>query len=65
MTKVKTKDFLAQVRQEVSKVTWPSRKEVMVSMVMVFVMVSLASLFFFAVDAIVFNAVQFILGLGS
>ena len=42
--------FFQEVRQEVSKVTWPTRKETMITTAMVFVMVVLASLFFLAVD---------------
>ncbi len=41
-----------QVRSEVSKVTGPSRRETMITTLMVFVMVILAALFFFAVDQI-------------
>ncbi len=42
--------FLQQVRSEVSKVTWPSRRETVTTAIMVFVMVFLAGLFFFLVD---------------
>ena len=42
--------FLQQVRAETSKVTWPSRRETMVSTIMVLVMVVLAATFFFAAD---------------
>ena len=42
--------FLKQVRSETAKVTWPSRRETMISTVMVFVMVFLAAVFFFAAD---------------
>ena len=45
--------FLQQVRQEVSKVTWPSRNEVLISTVMVLVLVIAASLFFLAADQII------------
>ena len=63
--KMKAGEFITQVRQEVAKVTWPSRKEVMLSAIMVFAMVTLAAVFFLMVDAILYNGVQFILGLGS
>ena len=49
-TRTTPAQFFRQVRQEVSKVTWPSRKETMITTAMVFVMVVLASLFFLAVD---------------
>jgi len=54
-----------QVRQEVSKVTWPTRKETMISTVMVFIMVVLASLFFLFVDWILALGVRLVFGLGG
>jgi preprotein translocase subunit SecE len=45
-------EFIQQVREETCKVTWPSRKEVMISTVMVLIMVALASVFFLLVDAV-------------
>ncbi|WP_240229355.1 preprotein translocase subunit SecE [Devosia lacusdianchii] len=45
--------FLQQVRQETSKVTWPSRNEVLISTVMVIVLVIAASLFFLAADQVI------------
>lgn len=45
--------FLQQVRQEVSKVTWPSRNEVLISTVMVLVLVTAASLFFLVADQVI------------
>ena len=42
--------FLQQVRAEASKITWPSRRETMISTAMVLVMVIFAALFFFAAD---------------
>ncbi len=57
--------FLQEVRQEVSKVTWPTRRETGISTAMVFLMVFLATLFFFLVDQILANGVQLIFGLGG
>ncbi len=57
--------FIRQVRQEASKVTWPTRKETGITTLMVFIMVILAALFFLAVDQILGFAVRFILGLGA
>jgi preprotein translocase subunit SecE len=42
--------FLRQVKQEVKKVTWPVKKDVMRATVMVLVIVAIASVFFFFVD---------------
>jgi preprotein translocase subunit SecE len=63
MAKITPMQFYQQVRQEVSKVTWPSRKETTVTSAMVFVMVIVVSLFFLVVDYILGEGVSFILGL--
>ncbi len=42
--------FLQQVRSETSKVTWPSRRETLITTALVLVMVFIASIFFLAVD---------------
>ena len=52
MAKTNPGEFIQQVREEAAKITWPSRKEVMVSTVMVVIMVAAASAFFLLVDAI-------------
>ena len=54
MAKSKTNpfEFIQQVRQETNKVTWPTRKETMITTVMVLIMVALASVFFLGVDAV-------------
>lgn len=57
--------FFRQVRQEASKVTWPTRKETGITTMMVFIMVIIAAIFFFAVDQILGFVVRFILGLGA
>jgi preprotein translocase subunit SecE len=51
--------FLQQVRQETSKVTWPSRNEVLISTIMVLVLVTAASLFFLLADQVI----SFLVGL--
>ncbi|MHB1102127.1 MAG: preprotein translocase subunit SecE [Devosia sp.] len=55
--------FLQEVRQETSKVTWPSRNETLISTVMVLVMVALASIFFLAADQIIAWLVQLMLSI--
>ena len=65
MAKTGPLQFFQQVRQETSKVTWPTRKETMISTVMVFVMVVIAALFFFAVDQVLSAAVKLVFGLGG
>jgi preprotein translocase subunit SecE len=56
--------FIEEVRQEVSKVTWPTWKEVWITTTMVLVMVALTAVFFLVTDMIISNVVQFALGLG-
>jgi preprotein translocase subunit SecE len=58
-------EFFRQVRQEANKVSWPSRKETMITTGMVFVMSILAAAFFFLVDWVVSNAVKLVLGAGG
>ena len=65
MTKTSPWQFIQQVRQEVSKVTWTSRKETVVTTTMVLIMVFCASIFFFIVDWFLGIGVKSILGLGS
>lgn len=56
--------FLQQVRAETAKVTWPSRRETMISTIMVLSMVVLASIFFFAVDQLYGWGFDLVFGLG-
>jgi preprotein translocase subunit SecE len=62
MAKTNPIEFFRQVRQEVSRVTWPTRKETMVTTAMVFAMVIVAAVFFFLVDEIFSQIVRLILG---
>ena len=65
MAKTNPGEFVRQVRQEVSKVTWPTRKEAVVTTIMVFIMVFIMSLFFLGVDKLLSGLVRWILGLGG
>ena len=65
MAKMNPGQYMREVRQEVSKVTWPTRKETTITTIMVFIMVFLAAVFFFFVDLILSEAVQFLLRLGG
>jgi preprotein translocase subunit SecE len=58
-------EFLQQVREEGAKVTWPTRRETMISTAMVFIMVAIASLFFLAVDAVLYRGVQWVLDIAG
>ena len=58
-------EFFQQVRQEAGKVTWPSRKETMVTTGMVFLMVIACSIFFLLVDLIFTRLSELLLGIGG
>ena len=62
MAKINPGEFVRQVRQEASKVTWPTRKEVGVTTAMVFIAVTLAAIFFLLVDLAANRVIGFILG---
>jgi preprotein translocase subunit SecE len=57
--------FLQQVKNEAGKVVWPSRKETMVTTIMVFIMATLAAGFFFAIDQVFRSVVPLVTGLGG
>ncbi len=65
MAKTNPMEFVQQVRREVAKVTWPTRKETMVSTVMVFVFVFVAATFFFLVDQLLAKLIGLVLGIGG
>ncbi len=56
--------FLQQVRSETAKVTWPSRRETVISTIMVLVFSMLTMAFFFDADQLMAFAVELILGIG-
>jgi preprotein translocase subunit SecE len=64
MAKLNIPEFSQQVRQELSRVTWPTRKETAVTTLMVFIMVFLAAGFFFAVDQVMSEGVRLVFGVG-
>ena len=61
MAKTNPFEFIQQVRQETSKVTWPTRRETMITTIMVLIMVALASVFFLGVDAVLQFLVNWII----
>jgi preprotein translocase subunit SecE len=54
--------FMQQVRAEVAKVSWPSRREVMLTTVMVFIMAALTATFFSVVDIVIRYGLTAIVG---
>lgn len=55
--------FIQQVRAEVAKVVWPTRREVLLTTVMVFIMAALTAVFFALVDLLIRSGLEGILGL--
>ena len=62
-TKTNPFQFIQQVRAEVAKVVWPTRREVMLTTVMVFIMATLTAIFFFFVDFLIRTGLQALLGM--
>jgi preprotein translocase subunit SecE len=62
MAKTNPFEFIQQVRAETSKVTWPTRRETLITTVMVLIMVFLASMFFLAADQVLGWLVGFLIG---
>lgn len=65
MAKTGPLEFVQQVKAEVKKVTWPSRKETTVSTIAVFIMVALAATFLFFADQLLAFLVNLVLNIGQ
>ncbi|SLN41717.1 preprotein translocase subunit SecE [Roseovarius litorisediminis] len=63
MARTNPLQFIQQVRSEVSKVVWPTRREVMLTTVMVFIMAALTAVFFSLVDLLIRGGLQAVLGM--
>jgi len=57
--------FVREVRSEVAKVTWPSRKETLITTGLVFALSALAAIFFFVVDHLIAFGVRGLFGFGA
>jgi preprotein translocase subunit SecE len=55
--------FLQEVRSETAKITWPTRRETMITTIMVFIMVAVSSIFFFVADQIIRILITYLLGI--
>lgn len=62
MAKTNPVQFIQQVRAEVAKVVWPSRREVMLTTIMVFIMAALTSTFFSLVDMAIRTGLHLVVG---
>jgi len=65
MGNINPSQFSREVRQEIAKVTWPTRKETTVTTAMVMVMVVICAIFFLLIDQFFAMAVRLVLGLGG
>ncbi|SMO59908.1 protein translocase subunit secE/sec61 gamma [Thalassovita litoralis] len=63
MARTNPLQFVQQVRSEVGKVSWPTRREVMLTTVMVFIMASLTAVFFALVDMAIRGGLRGVLSL--
>ena len=57
--------FIQQVRAETAKVTWPTRRETLITTIMVFIFAVIAAIFFLVADQIIRLVVTFVLGIGG
>jgi len=64
MAKFNPFEYLQEVRAEAARVTWPTRRETLITTGLVFVMAILASIFFLIVDQVLQRGVTLLLGLG-
>ena len=65
MAKISPFKFLQEVRAEADKVTWPTRRETLITTIMVFVMVAVTSVFFTVADQVIRIAITYILGVAG
>jgi preprotein translocase subunit SecE len=54
--------FVRNVRMEIGRTTFPTRKETTITTIMVFIMVVITAIFFFAVDQVLSWGVRMLLG---
>ena len=62
MATVNPLQFITQVRAEVAKIAWPTRREVLLTTIMVFIMAALTSVFFSLIDLTIRTGLQMIIG---
>ena len=62
MARANPLQFIQQVRTEVGKVVWPTRREVVLTTIMVFIMAMLTAVFFFFVDWLIRSGLTAVLG---
>ena len=65
MARTSPAKFVRQVRGEISRITWSTRKDTLTSTITVLIMVVIASLFFFAADSIISFLIEWLFGIFS
>lgn len=65
MANVSPAQFVRQVRQEISRISWANRRDTGLATLTVLIMATIAAIFFLFVDFVLSNVVQFVLGLGA
>ncbi len=65
MAKTSPIEFIREVKREASKVTWPTRREALITTVMVFIMATIMAIFFLLVDQALLFGVEKILTIGG
>ena len=63
--RVSISQYVRNVKMELAKVTWPSKKETKITTLMVFIMVIISAIFFFVVDQLLSYGIKLVLGLGA
>ena len=64
LAKLDPAGFIREVRQEVARVTWPTRKETLITTGLVLALSALAALFFLVTDQVIALAMRGLFGLG-
>jgi preprotein translocase subunit SecE len=64
-TKTTLTDFIRETRQEIAKVSWPTRKETVQTTIAIVVMALIAGVFFLGVDTVLGRVISRVLGMNS
>jgi preprotein translocase subunit SecE len=64
VAKLDPAQFVREVRQEAARVTWPSRKETLITTGLVLGLSTLAAIFFLVVDQLIQLAMRLVFGIG-
>lgn len=65
MARTNPLQFIQQVRAETAKIVWPTRRETMLTTVMVMIMATIFAIFFFSVDLLIRFGLEAVLRIAS